>query len=223
MSKPNQGTPLFKIIQQLDLGNPDYTVVACGYTGRLIKHYLTLGAQIKVTIAHEEINKLTWIKKVAKQDYILSDAIVDNAYLPCSEHSCSKGCNNNWGTSYQNEYDDDYEAQEYNEILDDEHLSFLPLSIYDYLDGDGLYLFSDNNNSEALEVNEVLKQANESRDLIFKGLSYNKSTRIIELIQKLGHCACFRGSPYKSSFIEFINAKGEKKTILILNYDTESG
>ncbi len=211
-----------KITKKISSTQADYIVVACGYTGRLVKHYLDLGAKIRVKVAIEEIKKCPWLKNKPTADYTLSPEILENAELSCDEHKCDNGCNKLWGRNYQNEYDEDMQIKDYQQVIGD--VSPLPISIFDYLYGDGLYLFGDpNNDPETLEVNHILEDHG-SNDLVFKNIKYSDITQIIGIIQQLRHCACFfGGQPYQIRFIEFINSKGELKTILILDYDTESG
>jgi len=87
-----------------------YFTVSTGYEERAVRHYINLGAIVKVH-TNFDIDDVS----TKNQSYILDRATVANSKNKCSRHDCNKGCNTRWEHEYREKYLDEPTEYDYQE------------------------------------------------------------------------------------------------------------
>lgn len=212
----------------IDLDQFDYLIVNCGYTSRLVCHYLELGANF--FLVHGEYYK----ERNSDRDMLLTSKTVkaDEFY-----------------GDYGYESRPNYEETGL-EVIDKEgkrtYHPDMPLFMWDELNGEGLYLACEQDqDAKASKDTHTLLHATvvskETSNLVqalretipttksgrpitagtigFRCCNSENARRIIKNLIQLGHCGGFHEHWYKSQWIEMVDGQ----RILQLYFDTESG
>ena len=118
---------------------------------------------------------------------------------------------------YMHSYEDETDIQDYKDQFQDNE--YVPLVIRDDVWGAGTYILN-NPHVPIDEINKILP-ACKSGEILFKCSNMQQVFTIINMLQELDYCGCFKGSsPYEMKVLELSPTNSK---ILVVEYDCESG